>query len=236
MIETPPEEPSADEIATGPQTVSIPLWDLPLRLVHWGFALLLPALWGTWFAGMMPVHRVLGYVALGLLLFRIYWGFAGSRTARFATFVRGPAAVARYLSAKPNAPILGHNPLGALSVVALLALLGVQIGLGLIAQDVDGLFAGPLAHLVEYETSDAARELHETIFYVLLGFVALHLAAILFYLLARGDNLVGPMVTGRKRVAPPTSAPAMASIGRAATGVILSSAIAVWIAAGAPIG
>jgi cytochrome b len=235
VIETSPEEPFV-ETAPEPQAIFIRLWDLPLRLVHWGFVLLLPALWGTSQVGMMPVHRVLGYLALALLLFRIYWGFAGSSTARFARFVRGPATIVRYLSAKGREPVVGHNPLGALSVIALLALLGIQIALGLFAQDVDGLFAGPLAHLVEYETSDTARALHQTIFYVLLGFVALHLAAILFYAVVRHDDLVRPMVTGCKRMAQPSEPPTLASLSRAAIGVALSTAITLWIAAGAPIG
>ncbi|MCX8475947.1 MAG: cytochrome b/b6 domain-containing protein [Sphingomonas sp.] len=228
----PPAAEPAGAPANDPEPMDVKLWDLPVRLVHWGFALLLPAMWATAEFGQMPVHRVLGYVALGLLLFRLYWGVAGSSTARFASFVRGPGAVIRYLRA--GVPVVGHNPLGALSVIALLGLLGLQIGLGLFAQDSDGLFAGPLAALVGYETSDAATEWHETVFNILLGFVVLHIAAVLFYLVVRRDNLVRPMVTGRKRMAV-SELPEMGSLARALIGVAGSGTITLWIAAGAPL-
>jgi len=225
-----PAEVSAEPVVV-PAPAAVALWDLPVRVVHWGFVALLPAMWATAEFGEMSLHRTLGYVALGLLIFRLYWGFAGSSTARFASFVRGPRAVIAYLRSGMQA--IGHNPLGALSVIALLSLLGLQIGLGLFAQDTDGLFAGPLAGLVSYETSDAATELHETLFNLLLAFVVLHIAAVLFYLLVRRDNLVGPMVTGRRRIEtdmPPQIAP----VSRAIMGILLSAAITVWIAFGCP--
>jgi cytochrome b len=229
-----PSIPLAAEVELEAPATTILLWDLPVRIVHWSFVLLLPALWWSWQAGLMEVHRLLGYAALALMLFRLYWGFAGSDTARFASFVKGPRAVARYLAGRAGEPVLGHNPLGALSVVALLFLLALQIGLGLVAQDVDGLFAGPLAHWVDYETSELARAWHGTIFYVLLGFVGLHLAAILFYLLVRRTNLVGPMVTGRKRVPSCVAPSEPAPWRRALMGAAFSLAVTVWIAAGAP--
>ncbi|HSX56619.1 MAG TPA: cytochrome b/b6 domain-containing protein [Sphingomonas sp.] len=227
------EPPVADSAAPTlpPEVGAVTIWDAPVRIVHWAFVLLLPAMWATAEFGAMSVHRILGYVLLGLLIFRLYWGFAGSSTARFASFVRGPAAIRAYLQSGTQA--IGHNPLGALSVVALLGLLAAQIGLGLFAQDTDGLFAGPLAGLVSYETSDAATELHETLFNVLLVLIVLHIGAVLFYLFARRDNLVGPMVTGRRRIdtdTPPQIAPA----SRTLTGISLSVAITLWIALGVP--
>ena len=110
----------------------------------------------------------------------------GSSTARFASFVRGPGAVRGYL-ARATGRGIGHTPLGALSVLALFAALAVQVGLGLFAEDEDGLYAGPLASLVSSDTSDKARDLHEPWFYVLLGLIVLHVAAILFYRL-RGQS------------------------------------------------
>lgn len=217
----------------GAGAARIRLWDWPVRLVHWSFALLIPAMWWTAEEGMMERHSQLGMLLLVLLVFRLLWGLVGSESARFASFVKGPAAVIAYLrgqgAAKP-----GHSPLGALSVVALLTLLAVQIGLGLFAQDVDALFSGPLNHLVSYETGDAAREWHEVSFNLLAALIAVHLAAIAFYHFVRRDNLVGPMVTGLRTVPPGTRAPAPGS----ALAALLCLAIAVglgwWIWSGAP--
>ncbi len=226
MSEAPAEEP-----APPPPAPTVRVWDLPVRIVHWGFVLLIPAMWATAETGRMELHRTLGFVALGMLIFRLYWGFAGSGTARFASFVRGPGAILAYL--RGGAKVIGHNPLGALSVVALLGLLSLQIGLGLFAQDSDGLFAGPLAGLVDFETSDAATEWHEALFNILVGLIGLHIAAVLFYLFVRRDNLVGPMVTGRMRIDTEVSIAPGSRIA-ALIGVVLSAALTLWIAAGLP--
>lgn len=214
---------------TAANAEEIILWDLPVRIVHWGFALLIPAMWATAEFGQMSAHRVIGFVLLGLLLFRIYWGVVGSSTARFTSFIRGPGAILRYLRGTEMS--IGHNPLGALSVVSLLALLGLQLGLGLISQDTDALYSGPLTRLIAYETSDAATAWHGTIFWVLVLFVAIHIAAILFYAFAKRDNLVSPMVSGRKRLT--VAQPQLAPLTRALIGAILSTAITYWIATGA---
>ena len=151
----------------------------------------------------------------------------GSSTARFSQFVRGPRTIADYLRGRSAASI-GHNPLGALSVLLLLGLMIIEVGFGLFTQDVDGIEAGPLAQYVSYETADWAREWHELLFNVIVGVVALHVAAILFYLVVKRDNLVGPMITGRKRFDAPVTAPRMASAANAAVGILLSAAIA-WL-------
>ncbi len=225
---------SGDAATPGPPAqIAVRLWDLPVRIVHWSLVLLIPALWGSAEFGRMDVHRALGYAALSLLLFRLYWGVAGSAPARFASFVRGPMAILAYL--RGGVAAIGHNPLGALSVIALLGLLGLQIGLGLFAQDTDGLFTGPLADLVSYETSDAAGEWHEVMFNVLLAVIALHVGAVLFYLFVKRDNLIGPMVTGRKRVAADVVAPQMGSWISLLAGIAISMALTAWIANGAPL-
>lgn len=173
------------------------VWDLPTRIVHWLLVLLIPGLWWTAEQGMIERHVVLGQIALGLLMFRLIWGFAGSSTARFSGFVRGPRAIADYLAGR-TAYRLGHNPLGALSVVAMLGLLCLQVGLGLFATDEDGFNSGPLAHLVSVEASEEITELHETAFWLLLAVIALHVAAILFYLFGKRDNLLRPMLVGTR--------------------------------------
>lgn len=215
----------------------LPLWDLPLRIVHWSLALLLPALWWTHRAGKMDLHQTLGYVTLGLLIFRIYWGFAGGSTARFRNFLKGPRAILSYLRilrGDRGEPVVGHNPLGGWSALALLGLLALQVGLGLIAIDEDGIVSGPLADLVSFETSESARDWHERIFNVLLGLVALHVAAILFYLLFKRDNLIGPMLSGRKRLPAAARPPSFVPAWRAAVGLLLAAGLAVWISQGAP--
>jgi cytochrome b len=183
------------------------VWDLPIRLFHWALVLLVPALWATHELDMMDVHILLGEVALGLVLFRLIWGLIGSSTARFAGFLRGPSAVLAYLRAPGGA--FGHNPLGGWSVVAMLLVLAVQVGLGLFASDEDGLETGPLSHRVSYESARTLAERHETCFYVLLGLIALHLAAILYYRFAKHEDLVTPMITGSRKA--PLSGEAMTS-------------------------
>ena len=133
-------QPSGKTAAPGER---VAMWDGAVRLVHLGFILLIPTLWWSWKSGDMDLHKRLGIVMLGLVLFRILWGLMGSSTARFARFVRGPAAILAYLRGRAGGdgkePVeIGHNPLGGWSVIAMLSLLALQLGLGLIAQDVDG--------------------------------------------------------------------------------------------------
>lgn len=144
-------------------------------------------------------HIWSGCAILTLLIFRILWGFVGSSTARFSSFVRGPKAVGDHWRGRWSG--IGHNPLGALSVLALLAAVAIQVGLGLVSQDEDGIFMGPLAQLVSTDTSDKARDIHSLWFNVILGLILLHLAAILFYRF-RGKRLTLPMITGRAAITP----------------------------------
>ena len=210
---------------------SIRLWDLPLRLFHWSLVVLLAALWWTAENDRTELHEKLGYVTLVLLVFRFYWGLFGSSTARFSQFVKGPRAIAAYLREQSPASV-GHNPLGALSVLLLFGLMIVEVGLGLFTQDVDGIEAGSLAQYISYETADLAREWHEFLFNVILGVVALHVLAILFYLVVKRDNLVGPMVTGRKSFDEEVESPRMASLANAFVGILLSAAIAWFVSKG----
>ncbi len=224
----------SDEVAPAAPSTSIKLWDLPVRLVHWSFVALLPALWWTGEEGDLETHKLIGYAMLALVVFRLIWGVVGSATARFASFVRGPGAVLAYLrgAAKPG---LGHNPLGALSVLALLGLLAAQVGFGLIAQDVDGIESGPLSYLVEYDTADFAREMHHLGFNVLLGLIAVHLAAIIYYQFVKKDRLIAPMVSGNKAVEGEVTAPKLAPLWLAGIVAVVASAFAWWISKGAPL-
>lgn len=177
--------------------VSVRLWDWPVRLTHWLLVLLFATSWVTAEQGWLEVHRASGLTMLAFILFRIYWGIFGSDTARFGTFVRGPAEVLRYVRglALPSA---GHNPLGGWSAVALLAALLSQTLLGLFAVDVDGIHSGPLAAYVNFETGRRAAHWHRSVFDILLWLVAVHTIAILAYFFVKRQNLILPMVTGFK--------------------------------------
>jgi cytochrome b len=211
--------------------MKVPIWDLPTRLFHWILAGLVAFSWWTAETHRDDLHIWSGMAVLTLLIFRVLWGFFGSSTARFANFVRGPRAVFGYLRGEWRG--IGHNPLGAISVIALLGLLIVQVGLGLISSDEDGLVEGPLAPLVSYATSDWAVDLHEDLFNVLLAFVALHVAAILFYRL-RGKGLIGPMITGRGSVEPGTEPMRRGKAWVAVLCLLIAIGLTRWIIAGAP--
>ena len=221
----------------GGETTPVKLWDVPVRIVHWSFVALLPALWWTAEKGDLDTHVKLGIAMLVLVVFRFLWGIVGSSSARFAHFLRGPITVGRYarsLFGREGEPIVGHNPLGALSVVALLLLLGAQVLLGLFAQDTDGLFSGPLNYLVGYDTAEAAREWHELGFNVILAIVVVHVVAVVLYLAVKRDNLVGPMITGRKRYPAAVAAPTMAPLWRLALCLALALGAGWWVWSGAP--
>ncbi|HEX3424015.1 MAG TPA: cytochrome b/b6 domain-containing protein [Sphingomicrobium sp.] len=175
------------------------VWDVPVRLVHWLLALLIGFSWWSVHHHHTDWHIWSGCAVLTLLVFRILWGFVGSSTARFSSFVPGPRSLRNYWSGRWSG--IGHNPLGALSVLALLGAVVIQVGLGLISQDEDGIYMGPLARLVSSDTSDRARDIHALWFNVILALIVLHLAAIIFYRL-RGRKLTLAMITGRAAIGP----------------------------------
>lgn len=180
-------------------TRTIKLWDLPTRVFHWSLVLCVVGAFATgWIGGnAMPWHGRLGTALCGLLAFRLVWGFAGSTYARFSQFVRGPATIASYLRGQWHG--VGHNPLGALSVMGMLAVLSIQVGTGLFAND-DIAFNGPLYDLVSKDLSDRLAALHRLDAWLVLLLAVLHLAAIAFYVRIRKDDLVRPMLTGRQEV------------------------------------
>lgn len=219
------------------KSITIRLWDLPLRLFHWGIVVLIPLMWWTYKQGNMERHQMFGLMLLFLLTFRLIWGVIGSETSRFASFIKGPGQIIAYLTGRGKTHTVGHNPLGALSVVALLTVLLAQIVLGLFSQDTDGLFSGPLNHLIpadDLDMGDKVRHLHALGFNVILALVGVHLAAIVFYTVFRKERLVPPMVTGRARVAPGVAQPRMAPLWRMVPAVLIAGAVTWWVANGAP--
>jgi cytochrome b len=178
------------------------IWDLPTRLFHWilfllvCFSVVSAKIGGNW----IDWHMRSGYCILTLVLFRIIWGFAGSHHARFGNFIRPPAAVFSYvreLRSGTAAAQAGHNPLGALSVLALLAALLLQASTGLFAND-EIASEGPLAKFVSSAMSDRLTGIHKINQYIIFVLITLHLAAIAYYYFAKRENLVLPMLTGDK--------------------------------------
>ena len=184
------------------RTVPVKVWDGWVRLFHWGIVLLVAVSYATAKARRFDWHMLSGSLALGLVLFRIAWGFVGSETARFARFLAGPRAGLRHFAAllrgeEDATP--GHNPAGGWMVVLLLALLLAQGVTGLFSDDAE-LYRGPLADWAGYDASEVISAWHQRIFDLLLVAVALHVTAIATYRIAFGRRLVGPMVTGVARL------------------------------------
>ena len=177
-----------------------PVWDLPTRLFHWLLVLFVIVSFVTVNIGgnAMQYHEWSGFTILTLVLFRVVWGVIGSEPSRFRTFLKGPAAVWRYaattLRREPECH-LTHNPLGGWSVAALLVVLLFQAGTGLFAND-DIATEGPLYGWVSKAASDWITQVHKFNAGILEMLIALHLAAVLFHLIYKGDNLLVPMLTG----------------------------------------
>ncbi len=183
---------------------SISVWDLPVRLFHWLLVLSIIGLFVTQELGgnWMEWHKRLGFFVIGLILFRFMWGLVGNQHARFLNFVRGPSAVLAYMRDMKNPQTkryLGHNPMGALSVIAFLLVIGFQAVTGLFADD-DIMLSGPYAVAVSKEISDLLTKIHKINSNVIIGLVVLHLGAIGFYFFIKRDNLVKPMITGQKSI------------------------------------
>lgn len=209
---------------------AIPVWDLPTRLFHWLLVVMVAVSFTTGSIGgnAMQYHEWSGFAILILLTFRITWGFVGSRTSRFRDFVKGPAAVWRYATALVRGKTeryLGHNPLGGWSVLAMLLALFVQAATGLFAND-DIITEGPLFLWVSKPVSDWLSGIHRLNRVLIMALVATHLAAVLFYLVIKRENLIQPMLTGIKyrssgETAPPAASIGLAAVVAAAAGVLL---------------
>ncbi|HYR25087.1 MAG TPA: cytochrome b/b6 domain-containing protein [Aquabacterium sp.] len=218
----------------------IRLWDLPLRVFHWSLLAAVSTAIATGLAGggWMTLHGQAGLVIIGLLAFRLVWGVLGSTHARFAHFLPTPSALRTYLKGQWQG--VGHNPLGALSVVALLGVLAAQALTGALGND-EIAFTGPLASLVSEERSIALTNLHHQLVNVLYVLLGLHVAAILFHVHVKQDNLVAPMVTGWKPVADSVPTPQAAKAWAFVVTLLVAlsavyGASGVWIPADAAVG
>ncbi len=209
------------------------VWDLGVRVFHWVLVALLVALWATaesegdW----MGVHRWLGTAVLALVVARLIWGFVGSETARFAKFLKGPRAVIGYFrqwrGQGDESLHAGHNPAGGWSVVLLLALLLLQAVTGLFSND-DIFFEGPLSSLVSKALSDRLTGIHHLLFNALLAAVVLHVLAVVAYWIFKRNNLILPMIFGRKRLPAEMAAPQLRSPWLALIILVVVGTLLVW--------
>ena len=211
----------------------VKVWDGWIRLVHWGTVALVVISWAAMETGNAEVHYVSGYAVLTLLLFRIAWGVAGSDTARFSRFLRSPAAAFRHLAhlrrREPDTEI-GHNAAGGWMVLVLLGLLLVVAVSGLFANHEPGMtydVHGPLALTVSDATSAWLTGVHHLAFNLLLAAAGLHVLAVAAYLVLKGHDLVGPMLTGFKSLPARLAPPRMGSPVLAAA-FLTAAALAVW--------
>jgi len=213
-----------------PTLTRIRLWDLPIRIFHWSLvaAVLTAVITGEIGGSWMGVHAKAGLTIIGLVAFRLTWGVIGSTHARFLNFAPSPAKIQAYLKGQWEG--VGHNPLGAISVFALLGLLALQAGTGVFSND-DIDFTGPLFTLVDKVLSNRLTGLHQLLSYFLFGLMAAHIVAIIFYVRFKNDNLVKPMVTGWKEV--PAGKSAAKGGWVALIVAILIALAAVYVASGA---
>jgi cytochrome b len=192
-----------DMNANQTQLQAVRVWDLPTRIFHWLLAICVISLIVTGSIGgnAMIWHMMMGYAALALLVFRIVWGFVGGYWSRFVQFFYSPLTILRYLRglSKPEHDV-GHNPLGSLSVWGLLIILGAQISTGLISDD-EIATQGPLVKFVSGSISLLATSYHKHWGkWIIMALIVLHVAAILFYLFKKKQNLITPMLNGDKHL------------------------------------
>jgi cytochrome b len=190
-----------DSTQARPATVRV--WDLPTRVFHWGLAAAVVAqiVTGKLGGNALSWHFRIGYCILALIGFRLLWGFIGGRWSRFSSFLYGPRTLLRYLRGdhRPGDHFeVGHNPLGSASIFTMLGLLALQVATGLVADD-EIATVGPLNRFVTSATAASATAWHKDIGQgLLITLVVLHVGAIVYYWIRKGQNLVRPMITGDK--------------------------------------
>lgn len=195
------------------------VWDWTIRVFHWSLVLLVAAMWWTADQGYMMWHKWLGTGLLAVLVYRLVWGLIGPRSARLLGLLPRPSALIGYVKDLANRPYrrsLGHNPIGGLSVLALLSVLFVQTISGMFTVDVNGLASGWFGHLISFDVGRAVSDIHDMSFDVLLVLIGLHVLAIATYAIVLKANLIGPMLTGyqTRTTVPSDYTPAKASILR----------------------
>jgi cytochrome b len=205
----------------------IRVWDLPVRIFHW---LLVLCIAGSLISvnlggNAIEWHAYFGYCVLTLLIFRITWGFIGSTHARFASFFPNREKIVNYLQGK-GPKVLGHNPIGALSVFALILVLSVQVFTGLFIDD-EIAFQGPLSKYAPGWVVSFLSQIHEGNQVLIYSLITIHIAAIFYYKKFKGENLIKPMISGDKEIDPSEEANYLPSdLGRASNDGALQRGIA----------
>ncbi|WP_454731702.1 MULTISPECIES: cytochrome b/b6 domain-containing protein [Cupriavidus] len=222
-----PDDPAAGRPVT--------VWDAPTRLFHWLAVVLVAVAYGTARLNWMDWHARAGEMLLALVFFRLLWGCCGSETARFRSFMASPAAAWRHLRHlfRREADLqVGHNPAGGWMVLLLLALLLGETLSGLYINN-DIANEGPLSEWVPAPLANAISALHALLWDVLLAAVALHVLAIALYAAAKGQNLLRPMLTGRKflpaRIPAPRRAPVALALLMLAAGAAAAALLAAYL-------
>ena len=222
------------------ENTKLPVWDVPTRVFHWSLVTLVAVAWATTESDsgfVFQIHLLAGYLVLGLIIFRLIWGFVGTRYARFREFVRPWSTVRDYtkrlMSLRPPHSI-GHNPLGGWMIVLLLVCIAGIVVTGLFGGEArSGQLeqAGPLAHYLSTAVASDLKEIHEALFNILLVLVGIHVAGIITDIVLTRDNLIRAMITGFKSV-PANSASeaaAAAPVVRATAAILVAAAITLLI-------
>lgn len=217
------------------------VWDLPTRLFHWLFVLTLCTQYATGEAGgdWLVWHFRTGYLMMGLLTFRVIWGFVGPTHARFCSFIKGPGATLAYLrqvhkAGQESIHSVGHNPAGGLMVIGMIALLSAQVVTGLFSSD--GLsYYGPYSSTVSSDRSDQITDWHGILFNIIIAAAALHILAVLYYTFIRKSPLVPAMIHGRKpqTQVPPDEGIEHSALGRAVIVAVIAAAVVFLVHQGA---
>lgn len=224
---------------TEPQggALEVRAWDLPTRLFHWSLVALIAMAYVSrrWGDAGLVWHTLNGYAVLILITWRILWGFVGSSTSRFSSFIRAPRTAVKYgidfVAGRPRS-FLGHNPLGGLAVLVLLGMVGAMGVLGLFSyDDQDSLVGGPLSGRVSDAAWAFATRWHLRLFDLLLWVIGLHVLASVIYLVWKRENLVRAMITGRKRAQPYEDQPE-ARVAASGTALACLAAAAVFVLGG----
>lgn len=172
----------------------VKIWDAPLRIFHWSLVVAVVVAMLSGLKGDMALHEKAGITIVALLTFRLVWLFVGSTYARIGALLGALPHVPSYLRGQWRKP--GHNPLGVLSMAAMLLFIGWQAVGGLFTND-DSVFTGPLYRLISKDTSLWITGLHRKGLWIIAALVALHVASVFFYLLVKKNNLLKPMITGK---------------------------------------
>ncbi|WP_051560117.1 cytochrome b/b6 domain-containing protein [Marinobacterium jannaschii] len=186
----------------------VKVWDLPIRLFHWSMVFMLLFLWRSGTQGeMMDLHFIIGYLLGLLVLFRIFWGFAGSRYARFSDFIRSPLTTVKSIPTlwrRGDAASVGHNPLGGWMIAAMLLTLLAQVGVGLGTSD-DVLYDGPLVAVLSEDWVARLSGWHMDGFVLLQWLIGLHIAAVLWHEVFHKERITAAMLSGYKSLQRPAT-------------------------------